>query len=123
MIGQAVDETRVRRFVYWSFVLGGRCVWYVLVPAVAARLFVDRHPGVGAAGTFALRARHPRLTSLCRCRGTILRSDTHVHRVAKQRKRPNSRLAGSGRSSVFPHESSSPPRLHVESRPWSIAKS
>ena len=75
-----VETTRVRRFVRWSFVLGqSACVWYVLVPAVAARLFVDRDPGVGAAGTFASRARHPRLTSSCRCRGIVRGSVTHVH--------------------------------------------
>ncbi len=50
---------------------------YVLVPAVAARLFVDRDPGVGAASTFDLLARPPPLTSYCRCRGIVQGSDTH----------------------------------------------
>src|SRR5258708_1950356 len=35
-------------------------------------------PGVGPAGTLDPRARHPRLTSSCRCRGIGRDSDTHV---------------------------------------------
>src|SRR5260370_36006475 len=63
---QTVVETpRVRLVVRAR---AAACVWCILVPAVAARLFADRVPGVGAAGTFDLRARHPRLTSLCPCR-------------------------------------------------------
>jgi hypothetical protein len=41
---------------------------------VAARYFVRCVPGVNFASTFDLRARDPRLTSYCRCRGNALRS-------------------------------------------------
>src|SRR5258708_6566910 len=36
--------------------------------------FVRCVPGVRASGTFDSRARHPRLTSHCRCRGSVLRA-------------------------------------------------
>src|SRR5258708_7551932 len=36
--------------------------------------FVLCVPGVRAASTFDSRARHPRLTSHCRCRGSVLRA-------------------------------------------------
>jgi hypothetical protein len=46
-------------------------IWLVAPPRAgfAARYFVCRCPGVGFASTFDLRARDPRLTSFCRCRG------------------------------------------------------
>src|SRR5260221_8064223 len=44
-------------------------VRHFLVPAVAARYWLHCLPGVGFASTCDLRARDPRLTSYCRCRG------------------------------------------------------
>ena len=45
--------------------------------AVAARYFRALVPGVRAACTFDLWARHPRLTSHCRCRGTLALDPKH----------------------------------------------
>ncbi len=90
-------------------------IWPVPPPraGVAARYFVRCVPGVGAASTSARRARHPRLTSYCRCRGNARRSSLELLRTLKlalcsrrerlhyvfglAAQRPNSRPSPTGR--------------------------
>ena len=53
-------------------------VRHFLVPLSRHDIFGALVPGVGAVSTFDLRARHPRLTSHCRCRGSTLALDPNI---------------------------------------------